>query len=120
MFSMRQTVEIIDKLIELTQHNNINWSSEAPVAPMAGPDTRVDIVYTVSHIGRRIRVYRQHFKYYLDDERYIWDEQVKVEFVDDFGNVLGELPKTPNAYELLRSIQFQNPQINNFYNDLLG
>lgn len=118
MFSRKQTVEIIDKFIELTQHNEIKWESEDPVAPMIGPDSRVDIVYVANHIGRNIRVYLQHFKYYLDEEKYVWDEQIIIEFTDDYGNSMGILPKTPNAYELLKSIQFQNPQINSFYDDL--
>lgn len=118
MFSTRQTVEIIDKLIELTQHNQILWESAAPASSMIGPDSRVDLVYTVNHIGRNIRVYRQHFKFYFDEEKYTWDDQVKVEFIDNYGSLLAELPKTPNSYDLLKSIQFQNPQINSFYNDL--
>ncbi|WP_415881725.1 hypothetical protein [Neptuniibacter sp. QD34_54] len=118
MFSTRQTAEIIDKLIELTQHNQISWGSQDPVAPMVGPDSRVDMVYVANYIGRNIRIYQQHFKYYLDDEKYCWDEQMVVEFIDEYGSLLGKLPKTPNAYELLRAVQFQNPQINSFYDDL--
>jgi|GEM_PF-6465259 len=118
MFSTRQTAEIIDKLIELTQHNQMSWESRDPVAPMVGPDSRVDMVYVANYIGRNIRIYQQHFKYYLDEERYVWDEQMIVEFIDDYDALLGKLPKTPNAYELLKAIQFQNPQINSFYDDL--
>ncbi|PPK49815.1 hypothetical protein [Marinobacter persicus] len=118
MFSSRQTAEIIDKLIELTQHNHIVWRSQDPVAPMIGPDARVDMVYIVNHLGRNIRAYNQNFKYYLDEEKYVWDEQIIVEFVDDYGAVLGRLPRTPNAWDLLKAIQFQNPQINTFYDDL--
>jgi len=118
MFSKKQTVEIIDKLIELTQHNKIIWESEDPVSPMVGPDSRVDLVYVANHIDRNIRIYQQHFKYYLDEEKYVWDEQINIEFIDYNGNSMGALSKTPNAYELLKAIQFQNPQINSFYDDL--
>ncbi|WP_299010973.1 hypothetical protein [uncultured Shewanella sp.] len=118
MFSTRQTIEIIDKLIELTQHNKMVWASKDPVPPMIGPDHRVDMVYVANHIGRNIRVYKQHYKYYLDEEKYIWEDQINIEFVDDYGSLLGELPKTPNSSELLNAIQFQNPQINSFYDDL--
>lgn len=118
MFSVRQTAEIIDKLIELTQHNQIGWDRHDPPPPMIGPDARVDVVYVANHIGRNIRVYHQHFKYYFDEDKYTWDEQMVIEFIDDYGVFLGRLPKTPNAYELLRAIQFQNPQINSFYDDL--
>jgi hypothetical protein len=118
MFNTRQTAEIIDKLIELTQHNKMIWAGEDAVSSMIGPDSRVDIVYVANYIGRNIRIYNQHFKYYLDEERYSWDEQMIVEFIDGYGTLMGRLPKTPNAYELLRAIQFQNPQINSFYDDL--
>ena len=66
MFSIRQAVEIVDKLIELTQHNQIFWGTTNPISPMIGPDSRVDLVYITEYIGRNIRVYKQHFKYYLD------------------------------------------------------
>lgn len=118
MFSQKQTAEIIDKLIELTQHNQIVWRSQDPVVPMIGPDSRVDMVYVVNYLERSIRVYHQHYKYYLDEVKYVWDEQMIVEFVDDFGAILGRLPKTPNAWDLLKAIQFQNPKINSFYDDL--
>ena len=118
MYSARQTAEIIDKLIELTQHNLMMWHRQEPIPPMIGPDSRVDAVYVGNHIGRTIRVYHQHFKYYLDDVKYIWDEQMIVEFIDEGGYLLGRLPKTPNAYELLKAIQFQNPNIKSFYDDL--
>lgn len=120
MFSTRQAVEIIEKLIELTQHNEIIWTSIAPSSFMLGPDSRVDVVYVASYIGRNIRIYHQQFKYYLDEERYTWDEQVKFEFIDDSGSIMAELPRTANSYNLLKSIQFQNPKINNFYNDLFN
>ena len=121
MFNKKQTAEIIDKLIELTQHNQIKWYKRPspPVPPIIGPDYHVDIVYTVNHLGRNIRAYDQHFKQYLDEERYFWDSQMVVEFTDDEGALLGRLPNTPNAYELLRAIQFQNPEIKSFYEDLL-
>lgn len=118
MFSRKQTVEIIDKFIELTQHNKITWASEDPISPMIGPDSRVDLVYVAEHIGRNIRIYQQHFKDYLDDERYVWDEKINIEFIDDYEKSMGILPRTPNAYDLLKAIQFQNPQINSFYDDL--
>ena len=118
MFSIRQTAEIIDKLIELTQHNRITWESQEPIPSMVGPDTRVDVVYTTNHIGRNIRVYHQHFINYSREEQPFWDERMVIEFIDNSGALLGKLPKTPNAWELLEAIQFQNPQINGFYDDL--
>lgn len=118
MFSTKQTAEIIDKLIELTQHDKMVWKGQDPVAPMVGPDSRVDMVYVAKHLGRNIRVYRQNFKYYFDEEKYTWDEKIVVDLVDDYGSLLGTFPNTPNAWELIKAIQFQNPEVKNFYDDL--
>ncbi len=118
MFSIRKTVYIIEKLIELTQHNRISWKSEKAVASMISENSRVDMTYVAKYIGRNIRISHQDFKDYLDDEKYIWDERMIVDFIDDRGNSLGSLPKTPNAHHLLQAIQFQNPQISSFYDDL--
>lgn len=120
MFNRRQTVEIIDKLIELTQHSQISWESENPPAYMNNMDSRVDVVYIAKHLGRIFRVYKYHYKYFIDEERYSWSEQVNFEFIDGYGNIMGEFSSTPNAIDLLRAIQFQNPNINGFYKDLFG
>jgi hypothetical protein len=118
MISKMQAAQIIDKLTELTQHNQIKWESGHPEPYMNGPDSRVDLVYTTEHIGRQVRIYLNNFKFYLDEDRYAWDSEVNFEFIDNFGNSLGMLPKTPNAFDLLRAVQYQNPQIGQFYNDL--
>lgn len=118
MISKMQAAQIIDKLTELTQHNLIKWESGHPAPYMNGPDSRVDLVYTTEHIGRQVRIYLYHFKFYLDEDRYTWDSEINFEFIDNSGNSLGMLPKTPNAFDLLRSIQYQNPQVGHFYDDL--
>jgi len=118
MFTKKQAVEIVEKLTELTQHNLLNWESVAPPLFMNSPDSRVDLVYTSQYSGTKIRIYLHHFKYNFDDERYIWDSQINFEFIDNIGNSIGMLPRTPNAYDLLHAVQFQNPQISGFYDSL--
>ncbi|MBH1530577.1 hypothetical protein I5T99_16050 [Stenotrophomonas maltophilia] len=80
----------------------------------------MDRVYLANYLGRNMRLYRLHYRSYLDEDRYFWEDVVIVDFVDLDGFSMGELPRTPNASELLKVIQFQNPLLANFYNDLLG
>lgn len=120
MFNKKQTAEIVDKLIELTQHNQIKWEAIDPEPYMKDPNSRVDLIYVAKHLGRRIRLYQQHYKYYFDEDKYVWDEQINIEFIDDYDNSLGMFPKTPNANDLFKAIQYQNPLVNSFYNDLFG
>ncbi|MEY3881845.1 MAG: hypothetical protein RIQ94_2641 [Pseudomonadota bacterium] len=118
MTSKKETIEIIEKLIELTQHNQIIWQSQPAPRYMCSPDSRIDLVYETEYLGRYIRLYQKQFKYYIDENQYTWDENMIFEIVDDQGNTIWEFPRTPNAYELLKAVQFQNPQVSNFYNDL--
>ncbi|ENM3890279.1 hypothetical protein Q9F25_003499 [Vibrio cholerae] len=119
-FSRRETIQIIDKLIELTQHGSINWAEERPESYMVGPDSKVDFVYITEYLGRIIRTYRRDYKYYLDDVQYTWSYEIVIEFIDNSGNRLGRFPSTPNHSELLQAIQYQNPQIRNFFNDMFS
>lgn len=120
MISRKESIEIIDKLIELTHHGVINWGNARPNSYMVSQNSKVDTVYTTQHLGRNIRVYRRDYKYYLDDINYTWDWEFVVEFINDNNERMGQLPATPNSGELLEAIQYQNPQIKDFYKDMFG
>ena len=120
MFGRREAIEIIDKFVELTQHGKIQWAESIPRSYMISQDSKVDIVYITNHLGRNISVYKRDYKYYLDDVQYTWDKEVVIEFINESGERIGQFPTTPNAFELLHAIQYQNPQIKNFYTDMFG
>jgi hypothetical protein len=120
MFSRRESIEIVDKLIELTHHGVIEWEKYSPPSYLVGPDSNVDLVYAVNYLNRTIQIYRRDFKYYLDEIQYTWDYEIVIEFVSNNGERLGRFPNTPNASELLAAIQYQNPEIKNFYKDIFG
>lgn len=120
MINQRQSIEIVDKLIELTQHGELLWDYERPNSYMLAQDSKVDTVYLTQYLGRNIRIYRRDFKYYLDESQYTWDWEVIVEFVNDQGERMGRFPQSPNSIELIQAIQYQNPQIKDFYNDMFG
>ena len=120
MFNQREAIQIVDKLIELTQHGVMAWTKEDPPGYMNTMDSRVDLIYVASHLGRRMRVYVYHFKYYFDESSFVWDQQVKIEIIDSYDRVEASFPKVPNSMELLSSIQYQNPNVGNFYKDIFG
>lgn len=120
MYNVRQTAEIVDKLIELTQHRILVWSKDTPPYYMNNNDSRVSIVYTSFYANAYLRIYECNYKYYLDEEKFVWDMRIVLEFTDQDGISLGELPVVPNSRELLKAIQYQDPNINNFYNNLFS
>ncbi|WP_045459882.1 hypothetical protein [Vibrio hyugaensis] len=119
-FSKREAIQIIDKLVELTQHGRIEWVEEQPPAYLIASDSKVDLVYVTTYLNRHIRTYKRDFKYWIDDVQFTWDKEVVIEFVDENGRRMGRFPHTPNTPELLRAIQYQNPQLQTFFNDMFG
>ena len=120
MSSHRETVEIVDKLIELTQHNQLIWESSEPPYNLTGPDVRIDLVYTTDYLDRCIRIYQKGYKSYIDDVQFFWDSRIIFEFIDSSGNSLWQFPQTSNTYDLLNSIQYQSSKVGDFYTQILG
>ncbi|WAG10819.1 hypothetical protein NRZ32_17080 [Aeromonas dhakensis] len=120
MYTKKETAKIIDKMIELTQHQKIKWSEEKPERIMNSLDQRVSLIYKSSYLGRILRLYKKEYKYFLDDVQFIWNEEIAIEFLNEDGVSIGSFPETPNAMELYKAVQFQNPAIKNFYNDLFN
>ena len=118
MYDKKKTMEIIDKLIEFTQHDRISWTSSANLPFLQGSDIRIDMVYVTEYIGRKFRIYKRHYKHYINEEEFFIDDEVCLEFIDNSELSLGKLQHTSNVDNLLTAIQYQNPMIKNFYDDL--
>lgn len=120
MYSREDSIRVIDKLIELTQHNKLSWYEVSPRSYMSSPVEKVDIIYRAKYQQVYIHVYKRWFRYYYDDTDYSWDDEVIVELVNEDGVSLNRLPDTPNASELLSCIQYQSQAVQSFYNDILN
>lgn len=120
MYSKRETAQIIDKLIELTQHQKVTWNEVDPESFMNSQDQRVSLVYKCEFLGRTLQLYKREYKYFLDDVQFVWDEEILIEFINDKGVSIGVFPRTPNAVDLYKAVQFQNPIIKDFYRDLFN
>ncbi len=116
----RETIEVVDKLIELTQHNELSWESSEPPNNLTGPDVRIDLVYTTHYLNRYIRIYQKNYKSYIDDMQFIWDSRIVFEFIDQSENSLWQFPQTHNAWDLLKSIQYQNSKVSDFYKEIFN
>ena len=120
MVSRRETVEIVDKLIELTQHNNVVWESSKPPDNLTGTDVRIDLVYTAFHLNKHIRIYQKEYKLFMGKSRQNWDSEVVFEFIDPSGHSLLQFPETNNVVNLFNAVQYQNSKVSDFYKDLVG
>lgn len=102
MYTVKQTVEIIDKLIEKTQHGELKWEQR-----VENGHTH----YTVEHLNRNL-VIRQ----LVTSPRH----EARLEIVNLLNQRLYIFIDTPNTIELLYVIQSMNPLVGEFYKDLIG
>ena len=120
MSSQRETVEIIDKLIELTQHNSLSWQAYEPSADMTNGDLRTELTYVTTYLNRKIRIYKQSYKYFMDETSFSWSDRVVFEMIDDNDNSLWEFPQTSNTWDLLNAVQYSNSKVGDFYKDMFS
>lgn len=115
-YSNRETIYIIDELIKLTQHGDLQWKIHDPDRRMNDSVNNVDVTYVANFHGDLIRVYRRHYKSYFEDTpSYHWDDTSEIELIDPYDRVLFKFPPTPNKSELLRAIEAQNSSVKNFF-----
>lgn len=120
MSSQRETVEIIDKLIELTQHNSISWQVNEPSADMTNGDLRTELTYVTTYLNKKLRVYKQSYKHFMDEISFCWSNRVVFEMIDNNENSLWTFPQTNNTWDLLNAVQYSNSKVGDFYKDMFG
>ncbi|OOF81441.1 hypothetical protein [Rodentibacter caecimuris] len=120
MYSRAESIRVIDKLIELTQHGQLKWEETPPSRYMSSTTENVDVIYQAYYQDVYINVYNRKYRYYYDETEYSWDDDVIIELLNTEGVLLNRLPNTPNADELLSSIRYQNRALQNFYKNILN
>lgn len=119
--TINETIDIVEKLIELTQHNKITWTIYNNNNLLLPSSEKVDISYTTNYLNKNIRVYKYYYQFWTDEETYHWIEDLRLEFYDTItGNVLFRFPKTSNFEELLSTIMYQNSGVKDFYNEMFN
>ncbi|XLX38464.1 hypothetical protein ACK25U_11800 [Ectopseudomonas mendocina] len=116
MSSMREFVQTVDKLIELTQIGSLDWARYDPPRSLTGSGNRVDFVYDAEYEGQDIRVYEHFYKSYHDEYEYQWNSEVVIELIDSYGVATFRFPATRNSRDLLRAIQYEKSGVADFLN----
>lgn len=124
-WTKEQTIEAVSRLIELTQSEEMVWTSggDAPA--------RVGRPYTPPYYGkyknRRWRIQGEIREKSLIGRTFLSNfdtndhfKRVIVELVDGGNRTLFELPDVPNLGSLLREVQRQSAKPNEVLEELLG
>lgn len=119
MIGNNDTIRVIDKLVELTQHKRLKWKRENPPESIQNKDNKIDFIYTTEYLGKTLRAYEKQEKSWMDEQNYTWSTKSILEFVDHNGKSLAKIPRSPNLNELIKEIQFQDQNIADFFKKML-
>lgn len=126
-------IDVIAKLVRLTQEGKIRWSSESPSKPLfTKPDDKITVVYTTYYKGKSLRLYEKTSKARRLSLRDIGTSKklapneirtvtrVYLEFYDrTFDQSLWTFPHVAPLRDLVTAVQFQVAGVKDFIDELL-
>ena len=113
-----ETIKIIEKLIELTQHKKLTWSYYNSNITLASHE-RYESAYSTEYLNKSLRIYKYSYQYWIDEDTYHWIYDTRFEFYDKASGVtLYIFPKVTNTDELLTTIMYQNSGVDSFYSQM--
>ena len=120
MTQIKEIVQLVDRLTELTQTGGIAWERQDPPNTLVSTESKIDFVYLTRYQDRIIRLYEEAYKYYSDEDKYHWSNQMIIEFTDEYGVSLWQFPKTSNAWDLLNAVKYKDAKVDDFLKEVFG
>jgi hypothetical protein len=112
----RKWDKFCDRLIELTTSGKIGWSDWSHRIQRSDNKTPL---FVTEYKGWYILIFKYDYKYFFDEERYEWSEDIAIELIDSDGRNLWTLPQVPSRKKLLGHVQFANADVESLLNDVL-
>lgn len=108
----------VKKLIALTESGELTWE-RCPHPPPRTEDIQGEAFLGVVET-RMILVYEYRYRQFVDEERYVWETDVAIEFVNDEVQIQWRWPVTPHNWRLLDAIRSQVAQAPEFLRSFLA
>lgn len=115
----KETINLIEKLIELTQKNVIKWKI-SNMYPMLSDMEKFDTIFSTDYLEQKFRVDKVFYRHYRDEDEFYWLEEYKLEIFDEQNNTLFNFPIVPNTKDLLNAVMYQNSNVEDFYKNLMS
>lgn len=106
-----------DRLAQSTASGQLvwdNWDTRT-----ARPNAKSP-VFVTTYKQWKIAIYKYEYKYFYDEDRFDWNEEVAIDLIDDSGKNEWTIPKVPSRRRLLDQIQFKNADVESLLDDVLG
>lgn len=130
-----QLLEVVTKLIQLTQDDKIHWQTAETKFEGSHKDTKEDIklgtIYKTDFKGKQLRLYKitqkldqtstsPLFKLSMTKESGpYWTSSVRLEFVDSAGRATWTFPESKALLDLLEAASYQTAGVYDFINEIL-
>ncbi len=121
-------VELVAKLIELTQESTLTWSIVKPSNDIEQGFTKlVGSVFEAKYQNKNLRIYKvEHdnteenhmLNMYMHQPSY--SVAIKLEFVDRYGNSIWSFPRITGIVDLYKTIAYETAGVDEFINSVLG
>lgn len=92
----------IRKLIADTRAGEVEWHPESPNPPESRlSEHYINYLYRTTVAGKTIQLGEVRYPFFLDDEKFVFEERPVLEFCDYYGNIEWRFPSSSDLYELL-------------------
>ncbi|MDP2885956.1 MAG: hypothetical protein Q8P51_13150 [Ignavibacteria bacterium] len=134
-----RTIDLVVRLIELTQQNSLTWQSgEARASLNRDEDLIVESYFTAKYKEKIFAIYRVQFKIKTElpyapsslTAMYLsglfgkktpqWETRIFLELVDDRGKHLWTFPDVSGLHDLLEAVKYQVAGVKDLLDDILG
>ncbi len=117
--NIKETISLIEKLIELTQNNTVVWNISNDY-PVLSDMEKYDTIFSTEYLGQKLRVYKSFYRHYKDEDEFYWLENYKLEMYNEQNHTLFNFPSVPNTKDLLNAAMYQKSNVEDFYKKLMG
>jgi hypothetical protein len=121
MAEQDKLLSVIAKLNELTQEGDLKWYAVPnPESLDVGTDKKPTAVYETKYKDKRLRIYREEYKYWYDEDRWEWSSKIILAFVDKNNQNAWEFPDVAGLADLYDSVRYQGAGVDQFIKDMLS
>ena len=110
--------EAARRLTVLTELGAVSWDDNR-WSPTIRDGVVGDGVYGALYTNKWLMVYEYRYKAYIDEDRWDWQNDVAVEFVNEHGDLQWRWPKIPYRIRLLDAIRCKAAGADSFLKQLL-
>lgn len=113
--------KVIIKINRDTKEDKIKWEvTHTTPTSLSGTEKLIDNVYVAKVSTKKVRLYKYEYKYFYDEEAFLWLEGYRFEFIDFNDKSEWEFPRDNSIEDLYDSVRYKTSKVEDFFKDYLS